>query len=155
MSGSLSMGETKKEEGVEVWLAHRVSYGETDAMGVVYHAEYIHFFERSRGELCRVNGLGYNDVEAAGFMLPVKEVECRYRIPARYDDLLWIHARISEWRRASMRFEYQIFDESRTKVMCEGMTLHACVNREGRPVAIPAWMKERLCGGRGEGKEQV
>ena len=140
------MEETKKEEGVEVWLAHRVSYGETDAMGVVYHAEYIHFFERSRGELCRARGLGYTEVEKAGFMLPVKEVECRYRIPARYDDLIYIHARIVEWRRASMRFEYKIYDESRTKVMCEGMTLHAFVNKEGKPVAIPEWMKARLCG---------
>ena len=155
MSETMNAPEQKDEASVEVWLAHRVSYGETDAMGVVYHAEYIHFFERSRGELCRVNGLGYNDVESAGFMLPVKEVECRYRIPARYDDLIWIHARITEWRRASMRFEYQIFDESRTKVMCEGSTLHACVNREGRPVPIPAWMKERLCSGGEKGKEQI
>ena len=143
----MSMEELKEENPVEIWLAHRVSYGETDAMGVVYHAEYIHFFERSRGELCRENGLGYREVEAAGIMLPVKEVECRYRIPARYDDLLWIHARITEWRRASMRFEYKIYDESRTKVMCEGSTLHACVNREGRPVPMPTWMKDALCSG--------
>lgn len=135
-----------EETFAEIWLPHRVSYGETDAMGVVYHAEYIHFFERSRGELCRAYGLGYTEVEKAGFMLPVKEVECRYRIPARYDDLLHIHARIVEWRKASMRFEYKIYDESRTKVMCEGMTLHAFVNKEGRPVAIPQWMKDKLSG---------
>jgi acyl-CoA thioester hydrolase len=133
-----------EESFAEVWLPHRVSYGETDAMGVVYHAEYIHFFERSRGELCRACGLGYTEVEKAGFMLPVKEVECRYRIPARYDDLLYIHARIVEWRKASMRFAYKIYDESRTKVMCEGMTLHAFVNREGRPVPIADWMKEKF-----------
>jgi len=147
--------ELQASDIVETWLSHRVSYGETDAMGVVYHAEYIHFFERSRGELCRTRGLGYNDVEAAGFMLPVKEVECRYRIPARYDDLIYINVRITEWRRASMRFEYKIYDETKTRVMCEGMTLHACVNREGRPVAIPQWMKDRLCGLEKEGAGQA
>ena len=126
----------------EAWLAHRVSYGETDAMGVVYHSEYIHFFERSRGELSRACGLSYNEIEKSGFMFPVKEVQCRYRIPARYDDLIQVHVRIVEWRKASVRFQYEIYDESRTKLLCEGMTLHACVNREGRPVAIPDWMKE-------------
>ena len=151
----MSMEGLKEENPVEIWLAHRVSYGETDAMGVVYHAEYIHFFERSRGELCRENGLGYKEVVARGIMLPVKEVECRYRIPARYDDLLWIHARITEWRRASMRFEYKIYDESRTKVMCEGSTLHACVNREGRPVPMPVWMKETLCSGGKNSPERI
>ena len=131
-----------EEQFAETWLAHRVSYGETDAMGVVYHSEYIHFFERSRGELGRACGLSYTEVEKSGFMFTVKEVQCRYRIPARYDDLIQIHVRIVEWRKASIRFQYEIYDESRTKLLCEGMTLHACVNREGRPVAIPDWMKE-------------
>jgi len=138
---------TMEKTFAEVWLPHRVSYGETDAMGVVYYAEYLHFFERSRGELCRVCGLGYRTVEEAGFMLPVKEVQCRYRVPARYDDNIQIHARIVEWRKASVRFRYEIYDGNRTKLLCEGMTLHAVVNREGRPVAVPAWMREKLSPG--------
>ena len=79
----MSMEELKEENPVEIWLAHRVSYGETDAMGIVYHAEYIHFFERSRGELCRENGLGYREVEAAGIMLPVKMSD-----PSELEDLM-------------------------------------------------------------------
>ncbi|MBQ3893248.1 MAG: acyl-CoA thioesterase [Desulfovibrio sp.] len=132
----------------ECWLEHRVSYGETDAMGVVYHAEYIHFFERSRGELCRTCGLPYADIEAGGFMLPVKEVHCLYRSPARYDDLICIFVRVSEIRKASVRFEYAIYDASRTRLLCEGMTLHAFVDRSGRPVAIPGWIREVLDGSR-------
>jgi len=135
-----------EENFTETWLAHRVSYGETDAMGIVYHSEYIHFFERSRGELSRNRGLSYVEVEKAGFLLPVKEVQCRYRVPARYDDLIWIHPRIVEWRRASVRFQYEIYDESRTTLLCEGMSLHACTDRTGRPVAIPLWMREKLGG---------
>ncbi|HJD96250.1 thioesterase family protein [Mailhella massiliensis] len=128
----------------EIWLPHYVSYGETDAMGVVYYAEYIHFFERARGALCREAGIGYGKIEESGFMLPVREVECRYRSPAHYDELLQIHAHITEWRRASVRFQYEIYNEDRTKLLCEGMTLHAVVNKEGRPVAVPAWIKDTL-----------
>lgn len=128
----------------ETWLAHRVSYGETDAMGVVYHAEYLHYFERSRNALCRAFGMSYKEIEQAGFALPVKEVQCRYRRPARYDDLIQIHVWIAEWRRASIRFQYEIYNESRTEVLCEGMTFHAFTSLQGRPVAIPGWIKERL-----------
>ncbi len=135
-----------EETFAEIWLPHYVSYGETDAMGVVYYAEYIHFFERARGAMCRACGLGYGKIEEAGFMLPVREAECRYRSPARYDDNVQIHARIVEWRRASVRFRYEIWNEDRTKLLCEGMTLHAVVNREGRPVAVPEWIKEKLSG---------
>ena len=134
-----------KNEYTDCWLPHRVSYGETDAMGVVYHAEYIHFFERSRGELCRQCRIPYAQIESRGFMLPVKEVQCRYRAPARYDDLIQIHVHISEMRKASVRFAYKIYDEQRTSLLCEGMTLHAFVNRQGRPVAIPDWVIKAFC----------
>lgn len=124
------------------WLAHRVSYGETDAMGVLYHSEYIHIFERSRGELSRAYNCPYKTIEAKGLMLPVVEVHCRYRSPARYDDLIEVNVRISEWKRASVRFEYAVYDTLRAKILAEGMTLHACTNTEGRPVPIPQWLKD-------------
>ena len=133
-----------EETFAEIWLPHYVSYGETDAMGVVYYAEYILCFDRARGAMCRACGLGYGKIEEAGYMLPVREVECRYRSPAHYDDNVQIRARIVEWRRASVRFRYEIYNEDRTKLLCEGMTLHAVVSREGRPVAVPAWIRERL-----------
>ena len=143
-----------EETFAEIWLPHYVSYGETDAMGVVYYAEYIHYFERARGAMCREAGLGYGKIEESGFMLPVREVECRYRCPAHYDELLQIHARIVEWRRASVRFQYEIYNEDRTKVLCEGMPLHAVVNREGRPVAVPAWIRETLSRPRNAEKQE-
>ena len=126
----------------DAWLAHRVSYGETDAMGVLYHAEYIHIFERSRGELSRACQCSYKSVEARGIMLPVREAQCRYRVPARYDDLIQVHVAISEWKRASVRFAYEIYDETRKVLLAEGMTLHACANMQGRPVPVPLWLRE-------------
>lgn len=133
----------------ESWLPHRVSYGETDGMGVVYYAQYLHFFERSRSLFIRDRGMSYREVEARGFNLPVREARCRYRSPARFDDLIWVRVGISEWSRASMTFVYEIHDESRTRLLATGMTEHACVNPEGRPVRVPDWLKA-LFSGQGE-----
>jgi acyl-CoA thioester hydrolase len=128
----------------DTWYKHRVSYGETDAMGVLYYAEYLHIFERARGQFLRERGLSYNTVEERGILLPVREAWCRYRVPARYDDLLLVHCGIAEWRRASMFIIYEFWTEDRGKLTAQGYTEHPTVNREGRPVAVPDWFKE-LC----------
>lgn len=124
------------------WLNHSVSYGETDAMGVVYYAEYLHFFERARSLFIRERGMSYSDVENRGIYLPVREANCRYRISAHYDDQLQIRVGINEWKRVSIRFVYDIYDESRTKIIASGSTEHASVNAEGKPVRVPDWLKE-------------
>lgn len=125
----------------ETWLAHRVSYGETDTMGVVYYAEYLHFFERARSEFIRARGMSYAQVEEKDIMLPVREAACRYRRPARFDDLVRIRTGISQWGRASLTFVYEIWNEDKTVLLCTGSTQHACVNRTGRPVSVPEWLR--------------
>ena len=128
----------------DVWLEHRVSYGETDAMGFVYHAEYLHIFERSRGAYLRSLGIDYNAVEKGGLFFPVSEAWCRYRHPAKYDDLIVVHAGISELGRASLTFTYRLYDASRTLLLAEGTTRHACTNAEGRPTRLPEWLSQKL-----------
>ncbi|MBO4318338.1 MAG: acyl-CoA thioesterase [Mailhella sp.] len=128
------------------WYAHRVSYGETDAMGVLYHAEYIHIFERSRGELSRVFGYPYKKMEECGVMLPVVEAYCRYRKPARYDDLISVHVGISEWGRASVVFRYEIYDEGKSVLLAEGFTKHACTDLDGVPKRVPDAIKQAFSG---------
>ncbi len=123
-------------------LAHRISYGETDTMGVLYYAEYLHLFERSRSEFIRNQGMSYNDVEARGIFLPVREAKCRYKSPARYDDLVWIRVGISNWGRASIDFVYEILNEDKSIILAEGMTQHAVVGTNGRPCAVPDWLKD-------------
>ncbi len=125
----------------QVWLSHRISYGETDTMGVLYYAEYLHLFERSRSEFIRTQGMSYKEVEAKGIFLPVREAKCRYRSPARYDDLVWICVGISKWGRASMDFVYEIYNEDKTVVLAQGMTQHAVIDNNGRPCAVPDWLK--------------
>ena len=125
------------------WLAHRVSYGETDAMGVVYNAEYLHLFERSRNEYLRQTGITYKEVEAKGFFAPVRQASCRYRRPIRYDDLIWIRGGVSLWGRASFTFVYEIYNEDKSILHAGGRTEHAMTHKDGRPVAVPDWFRTR------------
>lgn len=127
-----------------VWLAHRVSYGETDTMGYLYYAEYLHLFERARGEFIRSLGMSYADVERRGVMLPVVEAGCRYRLPARYDDLIQIRVSLREIGRASMSFVYSVMDEERKREHAAGFTDHACTGPDGKPVRMPAWLREMM-----------
>jgi acyl-CoA thioester hydrolase len=124
------------------WLAHRVSYGETDAMGVVYYANYLHLFERGRGELIRGLGFSYSVVEERGIFLPVREATCRYLAPARYDDIIHIRTGLSTRSRASLSFVYEIMDADRRAVLTRGSTQHAVVNAQGKPVRVPDWLSD-------------
>jgi acyl-CoA thioester hydrolase len=116
----------------------RVIYGDTDQMGVVYHANYFRYFEFSRMEFFRLRGGSYRDMEAAGFMLPVVEASCQYKAPARYDDVLLIRPTVSELRRVSILFTYEVVREAEpSSVLCTGRTLHACIGRDGKPKRFP------------------
>ena len=128
----------------DVWLPHRISYGETDSMGVLYYAEYLHLFEKARSEYIRGYGISYADVERRGIFLPVREAQCRYRAPARYDELVLVRTGISEWGRASLRFVYEMWNEDKKRLLATGMTQHALTNAEGRPVAVPDWFRNLI-----------
>lgn len=113
-------------------------------MGVMYYAEYLHLFERARSELIRQLGMSYADVEKKGVILPVREAFCRYRSPARYDDLVLVRIAIKEIGRASLRFVYEIWDVEKTRLLAEGMTQHAVVNELGKPIRAPEWFRQLL-----------
>ena len=136
--------QTDSLEGLDTWYQHRVSYGETDMMGVVYYAEYFHIFERGRNEVLRTSGYSYKDVESRDLFLPVCEAHCQYRRPARYDDLLNLHVWLTDWRHVSVIFRYELFDEEKSVMLADGYTKHAFVNSQGRPVPVPGWFREML-----------
>jgi acyl-CoA thioester hydrolase len=115
----------------------RVIYGDTDQMGVVYYANYFRYFELARGEYFRSRGGSYRQLEREGRYLPVIEANCSYKAPAKYEDVLLIRAEVTELRRASLKFTYEVRREGEAAVLCTGSTVHACVDREGKPVRIP------------------
>jgi acyl-CoA thioester hydrolase len=128
----------------------RITYADTDQMGVVYYANYLRFFEVGRAEWIRARGRPYRDLEAAGLKLPVVEAYARYRAPARYDDLVAIDVAPADVRRASLRFMYVLRREEDGLVLCEGHTLHASVGPDGRPRRLPDDVL-RLLGGETHG----
>jgi acyl-CoA thioester hydrolase len=114
-------------------------------MGVVNHANYFRYFEFSRIEFFRSHGRNYRDLERDGILLPVVEANAQYKAPARYDDLLVIRPTLSEVRRVSLTFTYEIVrDEEPSRILCTGHTVHACVGRDGRPTRLPDVVAELL-----------
>jgi acyl-CoA thioester hydrolase len=122
----------------------RVTYAETDAMGIVYYANYLRWLEVGRTELMRSLGIAYKEMEDRGAFLPVSEVFCKYHVPARYDDILIIETTVDFLRRASIQFSYRILRKSDGTLLITGSTLHAFVDREGKIVKVPPALRAKL-----------
>ena len=122
---------------------HRVLYGDTDQMGVVYYANYLRFFEGARNEWIRGIGIPYSEIEQRGIMLPVYEASVQYLRPARYDDLLEIPLVVTHTR-VKIRFEYKVHRAGSDEVMVLGHTVHVCVGKDGKPTRAPEWLLEAL-----------
>ena len=123
----------------------RVRYAETDKMGVVYHANYLIWFEVGRTEFCRARGFSYRDMEESeNAFLVVAESYCRYKAPAFYDDVLIVRTHITELRRRSLRFGYEIIRESDGKIIAEGETGHVVTDGTGRVRSLPQDFAELL-----------
>lgn len=119
------------------WFIHelRVRYQETDQMGVVYHANYLNWFEVGRTEYIRGSGTSYKVLEQQGLLLPVVDVTMKFVRPAKYDDLVHIHTRIANSSAVRLTFEYRIirnFDD----LLVSGETRHVWLNQEWKPVRI-------------------
>jgi acyl-CoA thioester hydrolase len=124
----------------------RVTYADTDAMGIVYYANYLKWFEIGRSELMREIGIVYSELEVSGYYLPVIEVSCHFLLPARYDEIVVIETEITGIRRASVRFDYVIRDEGRERILAEGFTLHPFTSKEGKIVRAPKHIAEKING---------
>ena len=116
----------------------RVRYSETDKMGVVYHANYLVWFEIGRTEFCRVRGVSYREMEENDHaFLVVAESYCRYKAPAHYDDQLVVRTHVTELRKRALRFGYEIIRVSDGVVIAEGETGHVVTDASGRVRSLP------------------
>jgi len=123
----------------------RVRYAETDQMGVVYHSNYLIWFEIGRVELMRALGFEYKKMETEDDChIVVADVHCRYERPARYDELLKIRTRIAEWRNRIVKFSYEIFRAADDTLLATGDTTHIICGSNGRPKALPPKYRDVL-----------
>lgn len=123
----------------------RVRYAETDKMGVVYHANYLIWFEIGRTEFCRAHGFAYAELEQdENVFLAVAESYCRYKQPAFYDDELIIRTHIAECRKRSLRFGYEVVRAEDRAVIAEGETTLIAIDADNRVRTIPENYREML-----------
>ncbi len=117
----------------------RVRYNETDPMGFVHHANYFTYFEMGRTELLRASGGNYRRMEEDGQLVVVVKAVCKYKKPARYDDLLTIQTTIKRVTSAKIEHEYVVYRQGEQLAQAQ-MTL-AVVDREGVVQRVPDWME--------------
>jgi acyl-CoA thioester hydrolase len=117
----------------------RVRYAETDQMGVVYHANYLVWFEVGRVELIRALGIEYTRMEKEDDChIVVADAHCRYQQSARYDEVLRIRTRIAESRNRIVKFSYEVFRDADGQLLATGETTHIICGSNGRPKSLPA-----------------
>ena len=114
----------------------RALYADTDRSQVVYHGNYLRYFEFGRTSLMRDVSYPYLEVEQSGYLYPVIEIGIQYFSPTRYDDQVCIHTRPSELERVRIQFDYIITHDVSNDIVCIGFTKHCAINKKGTPVAI-------------------
>jgi len=116
----------------------RVRYSETDQMAVVYHTNYVVWFEIGRTDMLRQLGFTYRQMEDDdGCVLPVVELRCRYKAPARYDDEILIRTHLKKVRDTYLHFVYEVLRATDDTLLAEGETVHIATDREGNKRAFP------------------
>src|SRR4051812_9707295 len=113
----------------------RVRYAETDRMGLLHHANYFVYFEMGRTELLRRRGVSYRELEDSGHLLVIVDLGCKYKKPARYDDLLTLRTIVERVTHVKIVHRYEVRRDG--VLLAEGHSTLACVDRDGRPQALP------------------
>jgi acyl-CoA thioester hydrolase len=114
----------------------RTLYADTDRSQIVYHANYLRFFEFGRASLMRDTAYSYREIEESGYIYPIIEIGVKYYTPVGYDDSIWIHTHPAKLERVRLSFDYVITHEETGDIVCVGFTRHCAVNASGTPVAV-------------------
>ena len=116
----------------------RVRYAETDQMGVVYHANYLVWFEIGRVEMLRQLGFSYRDMEQQdGCFIAVADARCRYKAPARYDDEIIVRTHLKNVRESVVHFGYELVRVEDGVMLAEGETTHVVTDAQMKKAALP------------------
>ena len=116
----------------------RVRYAETDKMGVVYHSNFVIWFEVGRVELLRQLGFQYSEMETEdNCHIPVVDLRVSYKSPAQYDGEIVVRTQIKNVRSSLLHFGYEIFRETDRTLLATGETMHIIVNNKLERTALP------------------
>ena len=120
-----------------------VRYAETDAQGIVHHANYLVWFEEGRSDFLRQHGLNYTDFEHAGYYIVVAEANVKYKAPSFYEERLCVETTLATVRGKMIKFHYRVIAED-GNVRAEGNTVHVVVGRDMKPTSLPREMIDKL-----------
>ncbi|MEI6127953.1 MAG: acyl-CoA thioesterase [Pseudomonadota bacterium] len=128
----------RDEEGGLVWhrCTMRTLYADTDRSSVVYHSNYLRYFEFGRTSLMRDAAYPYRAIEESGYVYPIIGLGVQFYEPLYYDDAMWIHTRPLELERVKLRFDYIITHAENGHIICSGFTRHCALNSAGTVVAV-------------------
>lgn len=129
-----------KEHEIQV----RVRYSETDQMGVVYHGNYVPYFEMGRVEWLRNKGVSYKSMEERGIALPIVSMNINYKKSARYDDLLTVKTTFKSQTSVKIEFDCEIRNEEKELLTTAHFILVFLDLKTGRPIVPPAYINELL-----------
>ena len=111
-----------------------VLYTEVDRMGIVHHSNYPLWFEKSRQDYLRKAGISSSKIAGQGFFLPLSEIECKFKRPAKYGDVILVITKILSMSCVRTVFGYEVFDKARAKLLATGRTVHVWTNLKVEPV---------------------
>ena len=114
----------------------RTLYADTDRSSVVYHANYLRYFEFGRTSLMRDAAYPYREIEESGYVYPIYDLAIQFQQPLYYDDPMWIYTRPAELQRVRLQFDYVITHGPTGADVCRGYTRHCALNGKGSPVAV-------------------
>ncbi|OPY03820.1 MAG: 1,4-dihydroxy-2-naphthoyl-CoA hydrolase [Syntrophorhabdus sp. PtaB.Bin184] len=124
--------------GFQTEVEAEVRYGETDQMGVVYHANYFVWFNTAIDKLLSKLGIGIKDGEKQGYFMPIVEARCVYHYPARYGDRVRVRAVPEESSVARLVVHYEVINARSKRLLAEGRSVSVLVDKEGRlQIRIP------------------
>ena len=125
----------------------RVRYAETDQMNVVYHGNYAQYFEASRGEAIRGLGITYKQMEEAGVIMPIVELNIKYLRPAHYDDLLTVVTELREWPTDHrIRFHHEVYNEAGKLLTTGTILLYFLKSADMSKTLMPEMLSDKLKG---------
>lgn len=111
-----------------------VRYAETDQMGIVHHSNYPVWFEAGRTDFLKQTGVSYSEVEARGVMLPLYEITCRFKSPAKYEDEIAVITSLKELSRVRLILTYEVINRNNNLLLATGETLHAFTGKDLKPL---------------------
>ena len=114
----------------------KAHYHETDQMGMVYHANYIHWFEEASVDMMNQLGISYKALAEAGIVIPVLEVHADYKSVVRFDDTAVVYVNLVHFDGVRMEVQCRVADKATGKTCCTGYTKHCFLTKEGRPVSL-------------------